>query len=162
MGVGGGNVLSRHRSVVTARAYSGTPCPPLEEGRTMAAFGCVPHIAVGNWSGGSAACGDGWRYRAQEHTVCSGAAALRQVFSFTTSERCNVEACGNGELPGDHNVTVPAVPASSASLQFHGYELAAGGSMAPCHGDCDSDSDCGEGLKCHEQHEHIPIPGCQG
>eukprot|EP00980_Cylindrotheca_fusiformis_P017051 scaffold5231_cov83-Cylindrotheca_fusiformis.AAC.6 len=34
--------------------------------------------------------------------------------------------------------------------------------LPQCHGDCDSDSDCRDGLRCFQRDEHDPVPGCQG
>ena len=31
-----------------------------------------------------------------------------------------------------------------------------------CHGDCDSDTDCAEGLKCFHRNQHEDVPGCWG
>jgi hypothetical protein len=31
-----------------------------------------------------------------------------------------------------------------------------------CHGDCDHDGHCQNGMKCHQQNANEPIPGCEG
>merc|ERR1711977_351532 len=36
------------------------------------------------------------------------------------------------------------------------------GMLQLCEGDCDRDSDCGEGLKCFQREDNEDIPGCIG
>ena len=48
------------------------------------------------------------------------------------------------------------------SLGFSGSEKAQDGELRLCEGDCDSDSECGEGLKCFQRYGDEDVPGCPG
>jgi hypothetical protein len=66
------------------------------------------------------------------------------------------------------NPTPPPVPApidTSGGLSLQSFGGTPPGDRFPlgeCEGDCDSDSDCGPGLRCHMRNNFDPTPGCSG
>lgn len=68
----------------------------------------------------------------------------------------------------DESTTAPAstqtetVSSEPKALQLISNNDASSGLLQVCQGDCDSDSDCREGLKCFQRYNRESVPGCVG
>ena len=64
-------------------------------------------------------------------------------------------------MPTKRPATGPA-PAPSPPIKSIGNNACKNGSCRLCEGDCDSDADCGGGLRCFQRDNLEAVPGCMG
>ena len=64
-------------------------------------------------------------------------------------------------MPTKRPATGPA-PAPPPPIKSIGNNACKNGSCGLCEGDCDSDADCGGGLRCFQRDNLEAVPGCMG
>ena len=65
--------------------------------------------------------------------------------TLVVGQLCEASACVENPFP---------------PINFSGWSAHTKGLLANCEGDCDRNTHCAVGLKCHQRNAHWPVPGC--
>ena len=116
--------------------------------------------SFGAWSGCSKKCGGGTTTRTRK-VLYPAKFGGRQCPTLINKRVCNTQTCTNPNFTEQSNSGFY----DSNKLKFLGWtprQARGRGGLKECHADCDSNRDCGPGLKCFQRSGNEKVPGCEG
>ena len=146
---GGEGLQERMRTVVRAAAHGGVACPAL---KLVKPCGLVPcgcsHVTC--------------EYKVHKIHLKKSIRVLHDVRELFGSRHKCTWAQGKCTCTCSDYFHGDSTQTPAPTLVGHGMSPERFARLRHCHGDCDHDGHCQNGMKCHQQNANEPIPGCEG